>query len=233
MVQSGYAGGIPTIDGDIVILRAGETLNDDDVEAPTDITIDLDLDLGRRFYLTGYGVNSGLVGQLRVSMADGALTGVGALSTRGGAIEQYGQRLQLRRGTITFQGDIANPILDIEALRTGLAVQAGVKVVGTARKPKIDLVSYPDVDHVEKLSWLLFGHGSDDSSGDMALLFSVGSSFLGVTSRFTDSLALMKSRCVPENWVVQVVFCQSKVPSAASMRLPATSNGSFYRSPSR
>ena len=172
-------GGIPTIDGDIVVLRAGETINDDEIDPPTDISMDLDIDLGPRFYLTGYGVNSGLVGQLRISMIDGSLTGIGALRTRGGAIEQYGQRLQLRRGTITFQGDIANPILDIEALRTGLAVQAGVKVVGTARKPKIDLVSYPDVDHVEKLSWLLFGHASDDSSGDIALLFSVGTSFLG------------------------------------------------------
>lgn len=172
-------GGIPTIDSDIVILRAGESLVEEDVEPPTDITLDLDVDLGPRFYLTGYGVNSGLVGQLRITMMDGSLTGVGALRTRGGAIEQYGQRLQLRRGTITFQGDIANPILDIEALRTGLAVQAGVKVVGTARKPKIDLVSYPDVEHVEKLSWLLFGHGSDDSAGDIALLFSVGTSFLG------------------------------------------------------
>lgn len=172
-------GGIPTIDGDIVILRAGESLVEDEADVPTDFTMNLDVDLGPRFYLTGYGVNSGLVGQLRISMMDGVLTGVGALRTRGGAIEQYGQRLQLRRGTITFQGDIANPILDIEALRSGLAVQAGVKVVGTARKPKIDLVSYPDVDHVEKLSWLLFGHGSDDSAGDIALLFSVGTSFLG------------------------------------------------------
>ncbi|MFW7340503.1 translocation/assembly module TamB domain-containing protein [Pollutimonas sp. H1-120] len=170
-------GGIPTVDGDVVVLRPGETQKE--VSAPTDVSMDLELDLGPRFYLTGYGVNSGLVGKLHVMMADGKLTAMGALRTRGGAIEAYGQRLQLRRGAITFQGDIASPVLDIEALRTGLAVEAGVRVAGTAKRPRIDLVSYPAVSEIEKLSWLLLGHGPNDSGGDVALLFSVGTSFLG------------------------------------------------------
>ena len=171
-------GSIPTIDNDIIVLRDGETLNEEETQAPTDISMNIDIDLGPRFYLTGYGVNSGLVGQLSLSMFDGEITALGALRTRGGSVEQYGQRLLLRRGTVTFQGDITNPILDIEALRTGYAVEAGVAVRGTARHPRIDLVSYPDVDQAEKLSWLLFGHGSDSSSGDLALLLSVGSSLI-------------------------------------------------------
>ncbi|MGB3289639.1 MAG: translocation/assembly module TamB domain-containing protein [Burkholderiaceae bacterium] len=170
-------GGIPTVDGDVVVLRPGEERKE--ASAPMDVSMDLELDLGRRFYLTGYGVNSGLVGKLRVMMEQGRLTAMGALRTRGGAIEAYGQRLQLRRGAITFQGDIASPVLDIEALRTGLAVEAGVRVGGTAKRPRIDLVSYPAVSEIEKLSWLLLGHGPNDSGGDMALLFSVGTSFLG------------------------------------------------------
>ncbi len=170
-------GGIPTVDGDVVVLRPGEERKE--ASAPMDVTMDLEIDLGPRFYLTGYGVNSGLVGNLRISMIGDRLTGVGALRTRGGAIEAYGQRLQLRRGTITFQGDITSPTLNIEALRTGLAVEAGVRVAGTAKRPLIDLVSYPAVSEIEKLSWLLLGHGPDDSGGDVALLFSVGTSFLG------------------------------------------------------
>lgn len=171
-------GGIPTVDGDVVVIRAGQSI-DDEVNVPMDLSMDIEVDLGPRVYLTGYGVNSGLVGNMRVMMHDNRLTAVGALRTRGGAIEAYGQRLQLRRGTITFQGDIASPILDIEALRTGQPVEAGVRVSGTARRPAIDLVSYPDVSDIEKLSWLLFGHGPDESGGDMALLLSVGTSFLG------------------------------------------------------
>ncbi|MGO3712347.1 translocation/assembly module TamB domain-containing protein [Alcaligenes aquatilis] len=172
-------GGIPTVDSDVVIVRAGDEPAAEPSQAATDMSMDIDVDLGRRFYLTGYGVNSGLVGNLRITMAGGKLTGIGALRTRGGRIELYGQKLLLKRGTVTFQGDITSPILDIEAVRTGLAVEAGVKVVGTARRPRIDLVSYPEVSEVEKLSWLLLGHGPDDSGGDMALLLSVGTSFLG------------------------------------------------------
>src|SRR5690606_34216188 len=170
-------GGIPTVDGDVVVLRAGQEQPEPSV--PLDLTMDLQVDLGPRFYLTGYGVNSGLVGDMRISMIGDKLTAVGALRTRGGAIEAYGQRLQLRRGTITFQGDITSPTLDIEALRTGVAVEAGVRVAGTAKRPRIDLVSYPAVGGIEKRSWLLLGHGPDDSVGDVALLFSVGTSFLG------------------------------------------------------
>ncbi|PLC49990.1 DUF490 domain-containing protein [Pollutimonas subterranea] len=170
-------GGIPTVDSDVVVMRPGDAKKAPAV--PMDISMDLDVDLGRRFYLTGYGLNSGLIGQLHITMRQGKLTGVGALNTRGGAIEAYGQRLQLRRGTITFQGDITSPVLDIEALRTGLAVEAGVRVAGTAKRPRIDLVSYPAVSEIEKLSWLLLGHAADESGGDMALLFSVGTSFLG------------------------------------------------------
>lgn len=174
-------GGIPTIDGDVVVIRSTDPVRkpEEDVSAPIDINMNLEVDLGPRFYLTGYGVNSGLIGQLNIHMIDGQLTALGALNTRGGAIEVYGQRLQLRRGSITFQGSISNPILDIQALRTGLSVEAGVRVAGTARKPRINLISVPDVSELEKLSWLLFGHGPDEGGGDLALLVSVGSSFLG------------------------------------------------------
>lgn len=168
-------GGIPTVDSDVVVIRPGE---EQEPSVPLGMSLDLTVDLGPRFYLTGYGLNSGLVGDMRVLLKEGKLTGLGALRTRGGAIEAYGQRLQLRRGAITFQGDITRPVLDIEALRTGLAVDAGVRVAGTARHPRIELVSYPAVSEIEKLSWLLLGHGPNDSGGDMALLFSVGSSFL-------------------------------------------------------
>ncbi len=168
-------GGIPSLDSDVIVIRPGE---EEEVPVPLGMSLDLEVDLGPRFYLTGYGLNSGLVGSMHVIMREGVLTGMGVLRTRGGAVEAYGQRLQLRRGAITFQGDLTRAVLDIEALRTGLAVEAGVRVAGTARRPRIELVSYPAVSEIEKLSWLLLGHGPNDSGGDMALLFSVGTSFL-------------------------------------------------------
>ncbi|MFA7438914.1 translocation/assembly module TamB domain-containing protein [Castellaniella sp.] len=170
---------VPSLDGDVVILKAGETSPPPPASPPLDIEADLHVDLGPRFYITGYGVNAGLVGQLDLSLHHDQLTAMGALRTRGGSIDAYGQHLQLRRGIITFQGDLTNPVLNIEALRTNQMVQAGVRVIGTARQPRIDLVSYPDVSEAEKLSWLLLGRGPDEAGGaDMSLLLAVGSSFL-------------------------------------------------------
>jgi translocation and assembly module TamB len=173
---------IPRLDGDVVILQPGKPAAakpEAEPPVPMDLDVDLTVDLGPRFYLTGFGVNSGLVGSLDLRMRAGKLTALGALRTRGGSIDAYGQHLQLRRGTVTFQGDISDPVLSIEALRTDVAVQAGVRVAGTARRPRIDLVSHPDVSETEKLTWLLLGHGPDEGGGgDVSLLFSVGSSLL-------------------------------------------------------
>lgn len=193
-VDAGWAsidilGTVPTVDSDVVVLQPGQK----EVvpsQSTTNLNLDFTVDLGPRFYLVGMGLNSGLVGDLNITQRDGRLTALGAFRTRGGAIEAYGQRLQIRRGRITFQGNIENPVLDIEAIRTGLEVEAGLRVVGTARRPRITLVSYPDVSEVEKLSWLIMGRGPDSNGGDIALLFSVGSSILGGGEPFYRQLGI-------------------------------------------
>lgn len=169
--------GVPSLDDDVHVIKPGDA--DATQSSPLQLTMNLKFDMGPRFYITGMGLDAGVVGSLEIHMADGRLTGVGALRTRGGGIEAYGQKLRLRRGTLTFQGALDNPLLDIEALRTGEQVEAGVQVLGTAQRPKIDLVSYPDVSDVEKLSWLLLGRGPDESGSDTALLISIGTALLG------------------------------------------------------
>ncbi len=169
---------IPSLDSDVVVLQPGQSAPEP--SAPVaDVAANLSLDLGQRFYLTGFGVDTRLLGKIDIQLLDGNLRALGVVRTRGGRIDAYGQQLSLRRGIITFQGDITNPTLNIEALRTNEMVQAGVAVVGTARKPRIDLVSYPEVSETEKLSWLLLGRGPDEAGGaDASLLLAVGSSFL-------------------------------------------------------
>ena len=149
--------GVPTLDDDVKVRRPGD--DPGAASTPLQTSMNLKFDMGPRFYITGMGLDAGLLGSIQILLSDGRLTGVGALRTRGGGIEAYGQKLRLRRGTLTFQGRLDNPVLDIEALRTGEQVEAGVKVAGTAQRPRIDLVSYPDVSDVEKLSWLLLGAG--------------------------------------------------------------------------
>ena len=172
-------GTAPTLDSDVVVLRKGEKLEKPKQDSPLDLLLNFTVDLGPRFYIVGFGLDAGLRGAITIKQKDNELSAEGEFNTRGGAIEAYGQRLQIRRGRIAFEGDIANPILDIEALRRNLEVEAGMRVVGNARNPKITLVSYPDVSEVEKLSWLIMGRGPDSSGGDLAMLLTVGASLLG------------------------------------------------------
>ncbi|OZI44215.1 hypothetical protein CAL25_22595 [Bordetella genomosp. 5] len=169
--------GVPSLDDDVRVVRAGDKKAAGGT--PIQMGMNLKFDMGPRFYITGMGLDAGLLGSIQIQLQDGRLTGMGALRTRGGGIEAYGQKLRLRRGTLTFQGRIDNPLLDIEALRTGEQVEAGVRVSGTAQRPRIDLVSYPDVSDVEKLSWLVLGRGPDAGGGDTALLLSIGTALLG------------------------------------------------------
>ncbi|WP_159991757.1 translocation/assembly module TamB domain-containing protein [Pelistega ratti] len=173
----------PSVDGDVIVLKPNQ-VQLDAAQSNTSNQLDMRLtvDLGPRFYLVGMGLNSGLIGAITLVQEKGRLTAEGQFRTRGGAIEAYGQRLQIARGEIDFSGNIANPSLNIEAIRRGQEVEAGLRVQGTAKKPKIVLVSYPDVSDVEKLSWLIMGRGPDSSGADLALLFSVGSSLIGGNS---------------------------------------------------
>ncbi|QEI08328.1 hypothetical protein FXN63_22680 [Pigmentiphaga aceris] len=167
-----------TLDSDVVIRRTTG-------EAPargnsTGVSIDVSVDLGNRFYLRGMGIDTALAGKLRILGEGSNLRANGSVRTIGGQYAAYGQSLSVRRGVITFQGPLDDPLLDIMALRVGPLVQAGVQVGGSARHPRITLVSEPSVSDVEKLSWLLLGRGPDDAGGaDAGLLLSAATALLG------------------------------------------------------
>ncbi|GAA4334181.1 hypothetical protein GCM10023144_26170 [Pigmentiphaga soli] len=167
-----------TLSSDVYVAQPGD---DAPRAKPLGIDIDVGARLGNRFYLRGYGLDTQLTGQLRVTGSGGELMAAGRVSTRGGRFDAYGQTLTVRRGVITFQGPIDDPLLDIVALRVGPQVEAGVQVSGTARHPRIALISEPEVSDVEKLSWLLLGRGPDEGGGsaDATLLLGAATSLLG------------------------------------------------------
>mgnify|MGYP000039875964 CR=1 FL=1 len=47
------------------------------------------------------------------------------------------------------------------AERVRSRIEAGVQISGTAQKPVVRLISDPDLPEVEKLSWLVLGHGPE------------------------------------------------------------------------
>jgi translocation and assembly module TamB len=182
-VDAGYwqlaPGGTPRLSDDVIVKRAGS----EKVKTSLRPRLDLDIstNLGRNFLFRGAGLSSRLTGDLRITAQGRDLPRAsGTIRTLGGRFDAYGQKLDIERGILSFNGLLDNPGLDVRALRKGLAVEAGVQIGGTAQKPVVKLVSDPELPDAEKLAWLVLGHGPEQmGAGDATLLFSAAGGLLG------------------------------------------------------
>lgn len=127
---------------------------------------DLQIDLGEQLRVHGAGLETRLVGQLRLSgqLPDGVRV-EGSVQTRAGVWRGFGQDLQIERGTLVFTGALEDPAIDVVAWRRYQPVEAGVELSGTARRPLLTLVSRPEVPDPDKLSWLVLGTAFDTTRG--------------------------------------------------------------------
>jgi translocation and assembly module TamB len=153
--------------------------------------------LGRDFRFSGEGLDTRLTGRVKlVTTAAGRINAAGTIRAVTGTYDVFGQRLDIDRGRLIFDGPVDNPALDVVALRKNLAVEAGVELSGTVRQPRVRLVSNPPVPDGEKLSWLLTGQGLDRASrGDFALLGAASASLLGggnrpITTQIANTIGL-------------------------------------------
>ncbi len=154
----------PSLSEDVVVL--GREAPAQSQGLPWDVALNLDLDLGDRFFLRARGLDAQLGGNLRLVGRQGTPPrALGSIRVVKGAYAAYGQRLDIERGILNFQGPLDNPGLNIAAMRRGLAVEAGVGITGTAHAPVVRLISTPSLSDSEKLSWLVLGHGLNEAGG--------------------------------------------------------------------
>jgi translocation and assembly module TamB len=153
------------VSSDVVVKRRSDPVRAQ-TAPPVDIVLDLRGDLGRRFYMKGGGVDTRLAGSVDLKRVNGQFVAVGAVQAVGGVFNRYGQRLQIERGIVTFQGPPENPALNVLALRTGLPVEVGVAVTGTLARPVVRLHSDPSMPDAEKLNWLVLGRPPASGAGD-------------------------------------------------------------------
>ncbi|KVV46857.1 hypothetical protein WT27_06035 [Burkholderia territorii] len=126
----------------------------------------IDIGLGNNFRFKGHGADLGLRGTITVMSAPGVpLRAVGNVRvTEGSTYTSFGRKLAVENGFFTFNGPVSNPGVNILAMRRNQEVEAGVQVTGTIQALTVKLVSEPNVTDNEKLSWLLFGHGTDQGN---------------------------------------------------------------------
>ena len=142
---------------------------------------DIDIDLGGNFRFRGVGADLGLRGTINaVSAPNQPLRAVGDVQvTQGSTYTSFGRKLAIENGFFTFNGPVDNPGINILAMRRNQEVEAGVQVTGTVQSPTARLISEPNVADNEKISWLLFGHGTDEGANS------------GQQSTMTAALALL------------------------------------------
>ncbi|MBC7489653.1 MAG: translocation/assembly module TamB domain-containing protein, partial [Glaciimonas sp.] len=127
--------------------------------------MNIDVDFSNDFRFRGNGADLRLGGTMMVhSEPFSALRASGTIRIIDGTYEVFGRKLAIERGLINFRGPINNPNLNILAMRRNQDVEAGAEISGYASAPRVKLVSEPNVSDEEKLSWLMFGHGSDNSA---------------------------------------------------------------------
>lgn len=170
----------PRLDSDVVVIRraAGTTAPTTEPRAPTaragplaQADVKIEVDLGEKLRVRGRGLDALLRGQLAITTPGSRLAVNGSVRAEEGSYAAYGQKLEIERGILRFAGDVATPRLDIVAARPNLDVRVGVIVSGTAANPRVRLYSEPEMNDLDKLSWLVLGRGPDGlGRTDTALL---------------------------------------------------------------
>lgn len=128
--------------------------------------LDVTVALGDQIRLSGRGLDARIGGALKLASSPGEpLSASGEVQVTRGTYRAYGRELRIERGLLRFDGPPGNPALDIRAMRRETEVAAGVSIVGTAKAPRVSLVSEPSLPDAEKLSWLVLGQGLSGTSG--------------------------------------------------------------------
>jgi autotransporter translocation and assembly factor TamB len=138
-------------------------------ELPFDISMDVRVAIQNRFKVAGSLLQTTLGGKLHLLQRPGRpLRLFGNLKTVGGELRAYQQRLQIKRGIISFTGPPGNPLLDVRAQRniSSSGVTVGVQVRGPLEEDlTLEVYSDPAMSQGEAMSYLVRGRGLDAGAG--------------------------------------------------------------------
>ena len=115
-----------------------------------------------RVTFAAFGATGDLKGSLRIG---NDMDTRGTLQLVNGQYEAYGQELELRRARLLFVGNLTQPYLDIEAVRTVDTVVAGIRLTGPVQSPQTEVFSNPDMPQTDALSYVILGR-APQSRGD-------------------------------------------------------------------
>lgn len=166
------------VSADVVVIDAKTQEQVQAESAP--LSADINVTLGEKVKLAGYGLDAKVDGQLDVKERPGTpTTGSGEVRVAG-TYKAYGQDLTIKQGQLLFAGTpIDNPRLSIVAVREieggdveDADVTAGLRITGSAQSPQLTVFSEPAMSQSDALAYLVTGKplsevGHGDGDGDM------------------------------------------------------------------
>jgi translocation and assembly module TamB len=144
----------------------GEEIRTEDERGAFDVRSRVEIELGDDVSVDAIGLAGQLAGSLTaMSGYRDVETGRGEIRVVDGKYEAYGQKLDITRGRLLFDGSpLADPGLDIQAEKELPEVTVGLNVRGTLRAPRLSLYSDPTMPQSQILSYLLIGKSLDEAS---------------------------------------------------------------------
>jgi translocation and assembly module TamB len=159
-----------------------------------DINTDIELKLGKQVSFTGQGLQTNLVGNLKIIKAGEKLAVQGKVDMDKASYKRFGQNLTVRKGRFLFNGPANNPWLDVEAVRQAKSkkVTAILALTGTLKNPQTRIYSEPSLPETEALAYLVTGGPLNQvSSSESNMLASAALSYsAGQATWLTDKLGI-------------------------------------------
>jgi len=188
-VQPDLPASIPNLEVELV--RDGKPVNprrpagDEEAAPALPIRLDITINLPRRVFVEGAGLDSEWGGTLYVKGTADKSFITGSIGPIRGLFAFFGRQFDLQQGKIDFNGSAdINPTLDLSAVYEGDDFTATIKIGGTANQPKLTITSDPEMPRDEILSKVLFGRGTGQISALEALQLAEAASILsGVTGQ--------------------------------------------------
>lgn len=138
-------------------------------EDPFLVTSNITMTLGDKVTIETYGLSGSITGSITETTAPGEPTrATGELQVKDGQYLALARKLDIERGRLIYNGGLlADPAIDIRAVKVFPDRKAGVNVRGSLREPRLSFFAEPSLPQSDIVQILLAGsaYNSDTGSG--------------------------------------------------------------------
>jgi len=170
------------VSGDAIVVEDESQVAVPGQTEPWQIHSKVRLILGEDVHFSGFGITSGLTGNLTLVEKPGKPTQVdGEVQVLEGTYKAYGQLLDIEEGRLIFRGPPENPGLSVRAVRYYENTKVGISIGGTASDLRSEIFSEPALPTSEAMAILLTGKPLERASKSEAVKLSDAAAALGIS----------------------------------------------------